>query len=183
MADASRPVSSLTVLGGPLNGKRFVWEPGQSEVRIGADPGCHLRLELPGMNAIAARLRIDGSGVTVYDEQSSGGVFVNDDRIPGKRTVRDADVIWLGAPGDSASVMIQCRLAPPPPLSAAPSSSLRERTSSSWRRIPAARTRSRSPTRLAPSRLRPRPPPHLRPRSPRSSSSTMQWPSRPTSSS
>ena len=53
----------------------------------------------------------DLDGVTVHDTHSPRGVYVNDNRVAGQAPLRDRDILWLGAPGDESSVMIECRVA------------------------------------------------------------------------
>jgi hypothetical protein len=117
MPDASGP--SLSVLGGPLKGKRLVLDQLDTDILIGSDPTCHFSLPLPGVSPVHARLRRRPGGYSVEDARSQHGVFVNDDKVPGEAPVRDGDVLWLGPPGEATSVMISCRLppvaAPPPP--------------------------------------------------------------------
>lgn len=117
MSESQR--SSLTVLGGPLNGKRVVVED-VDEVLIGSDPGCKLHLDLPGVSPIHARFWRDLGGAKVYDTRSATGLYVNDDAITVEAPVRDGDVLWLGEPGSPESVMIQVHLAAPEPASAIP---------------------------------------------------------------
>lgn len=114
MSDAVR-VSSLTVLGGPLNGASFRLDQAIDEIMIGSDPGCSFALDLPGVSPIHARFWVDLEGAKVFDTRSPRGIYVNDDKVEGEAPVRDGDVLWLGAPGEPESVMIQCRLVPPPP--------------------------------------------------------------------
>jgi hypothetical protein len=121
MSDASRPVSSLTVLGGALNGKSFVLDPKVPVVLVGAAPACHFQLKAPGVGPIHAHVTLDASGVRVKDAGSPVGTFVNDHRVAGDRPLHDGDVLWLGPPGDPGSVMIQCRIAPSAPVSPSPS--------------------------------------------------------------
>ena len=81
------------------------------EILIGSDTDCRLCLDLPGVSPIHARVWMDLDGVTVHDTHSPRGVYVNDDRVKGQAALRDRDILWLGAPGDEASVMIECRFA------------------------------------------------------------------------
>lgn len=111
MSDAVK-VSSLTVLGGPLNGSTFRLDQAVDEIMIGSDPGCSFALDLPGVSPLHARFWLDLEGAKVYDTRSPRGVYVNDDRVDGEAPVRDGDVLWLGPPGEPESVMIQCRLVP-----------------------------------------------------------------------
>src|SRR5687768_14586852 len=102
--------ASLTVMAGPMAGTALVIEDAVDEILIGSDPDCRLSLDLPGVSPIHARVWRDLAGLTVYDTRSPQGVYVNDDRVVGEAPLRDGDVLWLGAPGDPDSVMIQCRL-------------------------------------------------------------------------
>jgi len=104
--------SSLTVRGGPLNGKRVVVDD-VDEILIGSDPDCKLCLDLPGVSPIHARFWRDLAGAKVYDTRSASGLYVNDDAITAEAPVRDGDVLWLGEPGSPDSVMIQVRLGAP----------------------------------------------------------------------
>jgi hypothetical protein len=103
---------SLTVLGGPLGGRRFAFEDGSESVLIGSDPSCTFRLELPGVSPIHARVRMENGVILVYDTQSPRGLFVNDDRVTTQMPLRNGDVLWLGTPGEPGVVMIQCRVPP-----------------------------------------------------------------------
>jgi hypothetical protein len=120
--------ASLTVLGGPLAGTRFVLEDVGPEVILGTDATCHFQLGLPGVSAHHARVRISASGVTIEDAGSIQGLHVNDTRVAGPTPLRNGDIVWLGTPGEADVVMLQCILppgfgagaAPPPPVEAAP---------------------------------------------------------------
>src|SRR5687768_8976934 len=103
---------SLTVLGGPLGGRRFAFEDGAESVLIGSDPSCTFRLELPGVSPIHARARLESGTIIVYDTQSPRGLFVNDDRVTTQMPIRNGDILWLGTPGEPGVVMIQCRVSP-----------------------------------------------------------------------
>jgi hypothetical protein len=102
--------ASLTVLSGPRAGTRVDIEGSTDEILVGSDPDCRLALDLPGVSPIHARLWLDQAGLTVYDTHSPRGLYVNDARVESQAPVRDGDVLWLGTPGDEASVMIQCRV-------------------------------------------------------------------------
>lgn len=110
--------ASLTVMAGPRAGTRLLIDQAVDEILIGSDPDCRLSLDLPGVSPIHARLWRDLAGMTVYDTRSPSGVYVNDDRVTDQAPLRDGDILWLGAPGDADSVMLQCRV--PPPQMAAP---------------------------------------------------------------
>ena len=102
---------SLTVLSGPLAGTRLDVDGSDDEILIGADPDCRLALDLPGVSPIHARLTQDQGELIIHDTRSPRGVYVNDTRVSGQAPLRDGDVVWLGAPGEEGSVMLQCRLA------------------------------------------------------------------------
>ena len=121
MADTKKP--SLTVLGGPMAGTRFVFEEGPQHISVGSDEGCSFRLQLPGVSPSHARIVIEAGGVTIYAAGSEAGLHVNDNRVDQSgTTLRNGDIVWLGTPGDVDVVMLQCILprvtaqpAPPPP--------------------------------------------------------------------
>jgi hypothetical protein len=100
-------LTSLTVLGGTLHGKKLTIEDVVVEVLIGSDPDCHLHIDLPTVSPIHARLWIEPDDVTVYGTKSGPGVFVNFDRIDGDGKLRPGDLLWLGAPQAAGSVMLQ----------------------------------------------------------------------------
>jgi len=102
--------ASLTVMGGPMAGTRLVIDDAVDEILVGSDPDCRLSLDLPGVSPIHARVWRDLGGITVYDTRSPQGLYVNDERVVDQAPLHDGDVLWLGAPGDADSVMIQCRL-------------------------------------------------------------------------
>jgi FHA domain/IPT/TIG domain len=100
-------LTSLTVLGGTLHGKKLTIEDVVVEVLIGSDPDCHLHLDLPSVSPIHARLWIEPDDVTVYGTRSGPGVFVNFDRIEVDGKLRPGDLLWLGPPQAAGSVMLQ----------------------------------------------------------------------------
>ena len=109
MADTKKP--SLTVLGGPMAGTRFVFEEGPQHISVGSDEGCSFRLQLPGVSPKHARLVIEAGGVTIYAAGSEAGLHVNDNRVDQSgTTLRNGDIVWLGTPGDVDVVMLQCIL-------------------------------------------------------------------------
>jgi hypothetical protein len=110
MEDSSANQASLTVLGGPKAGLRFLIEDSVDNIVIGSDPSCRFHIDLPGVSPVHARLWIDPQGVTVYETNSPRGLYVNDDRVVAQASLRNGDILWLGTPGDEEVVMIQCRL-------------------------------------------------------------------------
>src|SRR5437899_1627047 len=123
MADTKKP--SLTVLGGPMAGTRFVFEESTPNISVGSDEGCTFRLQLPGVSASHARIVIEGGGVTIHATGGGAGLHVNDNRVDESgTTLRNGDIVWLGTPGDVDVVMLQCILprvsAPTAPTPAPP---------------------------------------------------------------
>jgi hypothetical protein len=118
MADHKRP--SLTVLGGPLAGTRFVLDEGTPSISVGSDPSSDFQLVLPGVSPLHARLDIDATGVTIHDVGSPRGVHVNDSRVSEPVALRNGDIVWLGTPGEADVVMLQCILPRPPAQPPAP---------------------------------------------------------------
>src|SRR6185503_237921 len=102
-------IASFTVRGGPLDGQRLDADEAVDEILIGSDTDCRFCLDAPGVSPIHARVWMDLDGVTVHDTHSPRGIYVNDDRVKGQAPLRDRDILWLGAPGDESSVMIECR--------------------------------------------------------------------------
>lgn len=120
MADVPH-TASLTVLVGPLKGRRHDFDLVVEEVLIGSDPDCQLCLDLPSVSPLHARVWLEVGGATVRDTHSYGGVFVNDDPVADQAPLRDGDFLWLGAPGGEGSVLLQFRGPTPQALEAAPS--------------------------------------------------------------
>jgi IPT/TIG domain/FHA domain len=120
MSSTPPPSSSLTVLGGALNGTCFALEGVATEALIGSGPGCLVQIPLPGVAASHARLHRSAGGFTVEDAQSPRGTFLNDLPVAGPRPMSDGDVLWLGPPGDGESVMLRYRAPSAPQPSADP---------------------------------------------------------------
>ena len=126
MADTKKP--SLTVLGGPMAGTRFVFEDVSEDITVGSDEGCSFRLELPGVSPNHARIVVEGGALFIHDIDSGSerGLHVNDNRVgEGGTALRNGDIVWLGTPGDAEVVMLQCILprhttAPPAPAATPP---------------------------------------------------------------
>jgi FHA domain-containing protein/IPT/TIG domain-containing protein len=109
MPDIPPAIATFTVRGGPLDGQRLDADEAVDEILIGSDTDCRFCLDAPGVSPIHARVWMDLDGVTVHDTHSPRGIYVNDDRVKGQAPLRDRDILWLGAPGDESSVMIECR--------------------------------------------------------------------------
>jgi hypothetical protein len=111
MADSSSQQPSLTVLGGPMAGQRLALDESVANLLIGSDPSCDFYLPHDSVSPIHARLWMDLDGAVLHETSSPHGVYVNDDRVQGKRPLHNGDIIWLGPPGGANVVMIQCVLA------------------------------------------------------------------------
>jgi hypothetical protein len=103
--------SSLQILGGALNGQRYVFPPTADEVTIGADPGCSFALEAPGVSPLHARLVHEAGAWVVHDCRAPQGLYLNDNPVGEGAPLADGDFLWLGEPGGDDAVMIQVRLA------------------------------------------------------------------------
>ena len=107
MTESPAHTVTLTVLAGALKGRQLVVDEAVDEVLIGSDPDCRLCLDDPGVSPIHARLWVDAEGASIKDTRSAGGVYVNDDRVQDEASLKDGDILWLGAPGEG--VMLQFR--------------------------------------------------------------------------
>ena len=103
---------SLSILGGPLHGRRHNPEEVVAEILIGSDPDCHLVVELPGISPIHAKLWADLNESTVYDTSAPRGVYVNTTRVEDKAPVGEGDVLWLGPPQEPDSVCVKLHFEP-----------------------------------------------------------------------
>jgi hypothetical protein len=103
---------SLTVLGGPLDGRRHSPEEVVAEILVGSDPDCHLVVDLPGVSPIHARVWADLDQSFVYDTHAPRGLYVNTTRVEGQAPIGESDVLWLGPPEEPDSVCVQCHFAP-----------------------------------------------------------------------
>ena len=123
MADAKQ--ASLTVLGGPLAGSHIPL-PDDGVITIGAAADCSFQLSTPSVKPLHAQLVLEGGRATVYVADAEGPLYINDTPLTGEsETLRNGDILWLGAPGEEDVVMLQCILAPlpeeaAPPVAAAP---------------------------------------------------------------
>jgi pSer/pThr/pTyr-binding forkhead associated (FHA) protein len=118
---------SLTVLGGPMAGTKFVLEEGVRDVLVGSSESCQFRIDLDGVSPLHAHLKVDAAGVNIEDAGSEKGLHVNDSPVVGSVPLRNGDIVWLGTPGETDVVMLQCILprmvsapAAPPPEPVAP---------------------------------------------------------------
>ena len=112
MAERPLRLAVLSVLGGPLHGRRYELEEVVTEVLVGSDADCHLHVDLPSISPIHARLWTDLNGAVAHDTRAPRGLFVNVRRVEGQAPVKDGDVLWLGPPQEAGSVCIQCHFEP-----------------------------------------------------------------------
>jgi hypothetical protein len=112
MAEEKMRLVSLSVLGGPLHGRRHDPDEVVTEILVGSDPDCHLVVDRPGISPIHARIWADLDESFVYDTHAPRGLFVNATRVEGQAPIGMGDVLWLGPPQDPESVCIQCRFEP-----------------------------------------------------------------------
>jgi hypothetical protein len=112
VAEEKLRLASLTVLGGPLHGRRHDPEEVVGEILIGSDPDCHLALDHPDISPIHARVWADLDQSIVYDTHAPRGLYVNTTRVLGQAPIGEGDVLWLGPPQEEGSVCVQCRFEP-----------------------------------------------------------------------
>lgn len=114
MSEGHLRLVSLSILGGPLHGRRHSPDEVVAEILIGSDPDCHLLVELPGISPIHARVWADLNESTVYDTSAPRGVYVNTERVEGKgkAPIAEGDVLWLGPPQDPESVCVKLHFEP-----------------------------------------------------------------------
>jgi hypothetical protein len=112
MADEKLRLVSLSVLGGPLHGRRHDPEEVVTEILIGSDPDCHLVVDRPGVSPIHAKVWADLDQSVVHDTHAPRGLYVNTTRVEGQAPIGAGDVLWLGPPQQPDSVCIQCHFEP-----------------------------------------------------------------------
>jgi signal transduction histidine kinase len=96
-APASLPPSTaqLTVLVGPQVG--HVYALGQPVVTLGRAADVDIRLQYTAVSRAHARIHLlSGGRVDLEDLNSSNGTFINDQRVVGRRALRNGDRVRLG---------------------------------------------------------------------------------------
>ena len=63
---------------------------------IGRAPNCRVRIDHPAISRRHARILVNGENVEIEDLGSRNGVFVNGDRIQGRRPLKVGDRVALG---------------------------------------------------------------------------------------
>ena len=112
MSEDRLQLVSLSVLGGPLHGRRYNPEEVVGEVLIGSDSSCHLVLDLPTISPIHAKVWTDLGDSKVLDTSAPRGVYLNNERVEGEARLDEGDVFWLGAPQEPGSICIKCHFKP-----------------------------------------------------------------------
>lgn len=93
----AQPIGStsavLVGMDGPFVGQRI--SPSQAGLIIGREAGCSIVLPDPSISRRHARIAIEAGQMTVYDENSTNGTFVNEQRIQ-QQTLRPGDIVRIG---------------------------------------------------------------------------------------
>ena len=113
MTDAENSESSgpgISVFGGPVDGATLPLSPAQREYRLGSAADCDLQLDLANIDAVHARLTIDGVRLLLSDAGSGTGTYVNGERSGLLQELKDGDRISLGPPGSRGSARLLVRL-------------------------------------------------------------------------
>jgi pSer/pThr/pTyr-binding forkhead associated (FHA) protein len=90
-------VPYLRVMNGPDEGVTFKLMPDMSEVVVGRGNDCDFQINDANISRRHAVIRRDWSDITIEDLGSKNGVVVNDKKIKGTHSLRDAAEILLGA--------------------------------------------------------------------------------------
>src|SRR4249920_1936050 len=109
MSEDRLRLASLSVLGGPMHGRRYNPEEVVGEVLIGSDTSCHLVIDLPTISPIHAKVWTDLDNSRVLDTSAPRGVYVNTERVEHETRIDEGDVLWLGPPQEPGSVCIKCQ--------------------------------------------------------------------------
>src|SRR6187200_2132232 len=64
---------------------------------IGRDPKCNLRPNNELVSKVHCTFVIEGETILLEDKGSTNGTFVNNERLQGKREVKDGDLIKVGS--------------------------------------------------------------------------------------
>lgn len=94
MTEDSELNAYLTVVAGPDRGRRFGLRPVS---RIGRDLRLDIRPHDPEISRHHAGLTFDGQGFTAEDLGSTNGTFVNEERLVGRRRMKNGDILRVGA--------------------------------------------------------------------------------------
>ena len=92
MATSDPDVPRLVVIG-PEEHEGLVFNLSQPEMVIGHSDTADIVLDDPYLSRRHALISVDNGVVTVHDLKSTGGTFVNDERLAGPRVLRPGDVV------------------------------------------------------------------------------------------
>ena len=92
MATSDPDVPRLVVIG-PEEHEGLVFNLSQPELVIGHSDTADIVLDDPYLSRRHALISVDNGVVTVHDLKSTGGTFVNDERLAGPRVLRPGDVV------------------------------------------------------------------------------------------
>lgn len=87
--------TQITVLA-PASHQNRRYPLGEDDLLVGRAEACDLRFDDPYLSRVHAKLERRAGRVTVRDLGSSGGTWVNDDRIDGVAALHDGDVVTMG---------------------------------------------------------------------------------------
>ena len=78
--------------------RRFFFEPGAARATVGRGPSCDLPLDWDDqVSRLHARFELVGSDWELVDDRlSRNGTFVNEERVSGRRRLRDGDSLRFG---------------------------------------------------------------------------------------
>lgn len=113
MTDAQNPASSgpgISVFGGPSDGTTLPLSPARKEYRLGSATDCDLHLDLTNVDAVHARLTVDGVRLLISDAGSATGTYVNGERSGSLHELQDGDRVSLGPPGSKGSARLLVHL-------------------------------------------------------------------------
>ena len=113
-APPNRDSPHLLVTGGPFEGTLLPFGGAEGGRLIGSGPECHLRLQLPDVAPLHARLTWNERGVFIFDEDSPGGIYVNAERVKESWRLSNGDRVFLGSPGSPGGAKLVVRLPGPP---------------------------------------------------------------------
>lgn len=85
----------LVQIYGPLLGKKFVLEPG--ETTIGRGEGCEIALDLDNVSRRHCTLLHKDEGVVLRDNDSTNGTYLNNVEVRGETPLRSGDLIKVGS--------------------------------------------------------------------------------------
>ncbi len=116
----------LAVVGGVADGTVLELSLAAREYRLGSTPNCELQVDLSNVDALHARVTIDGTRLLLSDAGSATGTYVNGEKTGPLHELQDGDRISLGPPGSKGSARLlvhlpegsfTSRFAPQPPRS------------------------------------------------------------------